>query len=98
MHTNTHWFKPGNNPTQRDDRPQSQAIRIPNGGTVSGQHHTYGLWWVGPSLIRFYLDGQMVRELRTNFTLQDMYASLNTETYGFLVYQVLETKARWRRK
>jgi len=84
MHTNYHNFKPGNNPTQKDDRPQPGTHAIPNGGTVSGEHHTYGLWWVSNNLVRFYLDGNMVRELRTNYTLQDMYASLNTETYGFL--------------
>lgn len=80
MHTNAHWFKAG----PCCDEPQRQDIAIPNGGTVSGQFHTYGLWIVSNNLVRFYLDGNMVRELRTNYTLQDLYASLNTETYDFL--------------
>jgi len=84
MHMNYHNFKPGNNAAQKDDRPQPNFHRLPNGQTVSGEHHTYGLWWVNANTIRYYFDGQMVKELRTNFTLQPMYVSLNSETYPHL--------------
>ncbi|KZS41232.1 hypothetical protein AWE51_22775 [Aquimarina aggregata] len=71
-------------PNFTNDQPQPQSFTLPNGKTVSTDFVTYGLHWVGRSRIHFYLDGNLVRDLVTNSTLEPMHALLNTETYSWM--------------
>ncbi len=71
-------------PNFTNDQPQPQSFTIPGGKTVSTHFITYGLHWVGSRRIHFYLEGNLVRDLVTNSTLQPMHALLNTETYNWM--------------
>jgi len=75
MHTNVHVFV-----TPEDGRRHwSDAGKFKAPGRLADRFHTYGLEWT-PEVIRFYFDGEMIRERKNTHWHQALHMNFDSET------------------
>ncbi|WP_010179655.1 beta-porphyranase [Aquimarina agarilytica] len=79
MNTNVH----NPQPNFTNDQPQPNKFSV-SGADIDKGFHTYGVWIVNESTLRFYLDGVFKKQVTTNSTIQPLWMIINSETYNWM--------------